>query len=275
MAREDWKNPGRHSLIGVFDSGLGGLSVLAAIARRLPQADLTYFADTAHVPYGSKNDSFIRSRVLRIGDHLVERGCNIVVVACNTATAAAVDDLRKRHPGIPVVGIEPGIKPAAAASTSRRIAVLTTEATARSERLTRLIRNHAADVEVRIEACPGWATRVEMLHLHDPAFTAEVAAKILTLLESGADQLVLGCTHYSFLSPMLQPLVKSRATLVDVADAVAQQVSRLTKQPDAGNAQLLLYASANAENLQAALPRLDLDWLTPRIAQPAQDIVLR
>lgn len=275
MAHEDRKDPGRHSLIGVFDSGLGGLSVLAAIARRLPQADLTYFADTAHVPYGSKSDSFIRSRVLRIGDHLVERGCNIVVVACNTATAAAVDDLRKRHPGIPVVGIEPGIKPAAAASTSRRIAVLTTEATARSERLTRLIRNHAADVEVRIEACPGWATRVEMLHLHDPAFTAEVAAKILTLLESGADQLVLGCTHYSFLSPMLQPLVKSRATLVDVADAVAQQVSRLTKQPDAGNAQLLLYASANAENLQAALPRLDLDWLTPRIAQPAQDIVLR
>jgi glutamate racemase len=182
-------------MIGLFDSGLGGLSVLAAIARALPQADLTYFADTANVPYGSKTDDFIRDRVLAIGDYLADAGCDIIVVACNTATAAAVDALRKRHTDIPIVGVEPGVKPAAAASKSRHIAVLTTELTARSERLARLIRDHAASVDVHIEPCPGWATRVETLHLDDPLFTAEVAVKILPLLDSGVDQLVLGCTH--------------------------------------------------------------------------------
>lgn len=262
-------------MIGIFDSGLGGLSVLAAIARALPQADLTYFADTAHVPYGSKSDEFIRERVLAIGRHLAAMRCDVIVVACNTATAAAVSALRSQHPDIPIVGVEPGVKPAALASKSRRIAVLATESTARSEPLARLIRNHADSVHVHIEPCPGWATRVETLHLDDPLFAAEIAAKILPLLERGIDQLVLGCTHYSFLAPVLKPLLESRAELVDVADAVAQQVSRLALQPDAGNARLLLFASADAENLQAALPRLDLDWLMPRMAQPVQNIALR
>ena len=147
-------------MIGVFDSGLGGLSVLSAIATALPQADLVYLADTAHVPYGDKNDAFIRDRVLRIGRYLVEgQGCRQLVVACNTATAAAVAALRAALPRIPVIGIEPGIKPAASASRSGRIAVLTTESTARSERLARLISQHASGVQVDILACPGWATR--------------------------------------------------------------------------------------------------------------------
>ncbi|MFY9328918.1 MAG: glutamate racemase [Georgfuchsia sp.] len=270
-------------MIGVFDSGLGGLSVLAAIARALPQSDLTYFADTAHVPYGTKSDDFIRSRVLAIGEHLATLGCNVIVVACNTATAAAVNALRERHPDIPIVGVEPGVKPAAAASKTRRIAVLATESTAKSERLARLIRDHANSVHVHIEPCPGWATRVETLHLDDPLFSAEIAAIILPLLERGIDQLVLGCTHYSFLAPVLKPLLKSRAELVDVADAVARQVSRLVAQPlpsasaaksDRRTPLLLLQASANAGNLQAALPRLDLDWLMPRIVQPVQNVAL-
>lgn len=261
-------------MIGVFDSGLGGLSVLAAIARALPQADLAYFADTAHVPYGSKSDEFIRRRVLAIGGHLAAMRCKVIVVACNTATAAAVSALREQHPDIPVVGIEPGVKPAASASKNRRIAVLATESTARSERLARLIRDHAGSVHVHIEPCPGWATRIETLHFNDPLFAAEIAAKILPLLERGIDQLVLGCTHYSFLTPVLKPLLESRAELVDVADAVAQQVLRLAMQPDAGKAQLQLFASTNAEDLQAALPRLDLDWLRQRIVQPVQNIIL-
>lgn len=113
-------------MIGVFDSGIGGLSVLSAIARALPQADLLYLADSAHLPYGSKSDDFIRGRVLAIGRHLAELGCGTIVVACNTATAAAVRALRDALPEIPVVGVEPGIKPVAAASKSRRIAVLAT-----------------------------------------------------------------------------------------------------------------------------------------------------
>lgn len=252
-------------MIGVFDSGLGGLSVLAAIARALPQADLTYFADAAHIPYGSKSDEFIRGRVLAIGDHLVAAGCQIVVVACNTATAAALNALRERHPGIPVVGVEPGIKPAAIASKNRRIAVLATESTARSERLARLIRDHADSIQVHVEPCPGWATRVETLNLDDPQFTAEIAAKILPLLEQGADQLVLGCTHYSFLAPTIKPLVAARAELVDVADAVARQVARLYGARHDGGARLqLLSSAANPERLALALVELGLERLSQR-----------
>jgi glutamate racemase len=258
-------------MIGVFDSGLGGLSVLAAIARALPRADLAYFADTAHVPYGSKPDDFIRGRVLAIGRHLAEQDCKVIVVACNTATAAAVEALREALPHIPVVGIEPGIKPAAAASKTRHIAVLTTESTARSERLAKLIRAHAGQVEVHVEPCPGWATRVESLHLDGAGFAtefaAEVAGKIVPLLDAGADQLVLGCTHYSFLVPLLQPLAVGRADLVDVADAVARQVIRLGSAYAEGNASLRLFASAHHEKLHAALPRLGLHWLAERAVQ--------
>ena len=251
-------------MIGVFDSGLGGLSGLAAIARAVPRADLAYFADTAHVPYGSKPDDFIRGRVLAIGRHLAEQDCKVIVVACNTATAAAVEALREALPHIPVVGVEPGIKPAAAASKTKHIAVLTTESTARSERLSKLIRSHAGHVTVHVEPCPGWATRVETLHLDGPEFAAEVSAKILPLLDAGADQLVLGCTHYSFLAPLLQPLAAGRAELVDVADAVARQVIRLGSAHAEGHASLRLFASAHHEKLHAALPRLGLHWLAER-----------
>jgi len=130
-------------MIGIFDSGLGGLSVLNAIAGVLPRTDLTYIADTAHVPYGEKNDDFIRQRALAVSQHLIDRGCSQIVVACNTATAAAVTTLRETLPDVPIIGIEPGIKPAARVSKSGRIAVLTTTSTAHSKRLARLIEEHA------------------------------------------------------------------------------------------------------------------------------------
>lgn len=263
-------------MIGVFDSGLGGLSVLAAVARALPGADLLYFADTAHLPYGNKTDPFICARVAAIGRHLAERGCDTLLVACNTATAAAVSALRSQHPQLAVVGIEPGVKPAAASSRSGRIAVLATESTARSERLAQLIRSHAGDVEVLVEACPGWATRVENLHAldDDHEFAAEVAAKVLPLLDAGADRLVLGCTHYSFLRPLLQPLTGERAELVDVAEAVARQLVRLTGERQSGSGRLLLEASAAPERLQAALPVLGLAWLAQRLTEPAQAVAV-
>lgn len=260
-------------MIGVFDSGLGGLSVLAAVARALPGADLLYFADTAHLPYGAKPDAFICARVAAIGRHLAQRGCDTLLVACNTATAAAVAALRSQHPQLAVVGIEPGVKPAAASSRSRRIAVLATESTARSERLAQLIRSHAGGVEVLVEACPGWATRVETLHAleTDHEFAAEVAAKVLPLLAAGADRLVLGCTHYSFLRPLLEPLIRERAELVDVAEAVARQLVRLVGERQLDSGRLQLEASAAPERLQAALPALGLGWLAQRVTEPARE----
>lgn len=252
-------------MIGVFDSGLGGLSVLAAIARALPHAELTYLADTAHVPYGPKSDAFIRGRVLAIGRYLIEEaGCQMIVVACNTATAAAVQALRNTYPQHPIVGIEPGVKPAAKNSRSKKIAVLATELTAASERLARLIREHAAGVDVLVEACPGWATRVETLHLADADFADEVRAKVQPLLAAGADQLVLGCTHYSFLAPLLTPLAAGRADLVDVAEAVARQAVRLAAHLPSAHGQLHLLATARPEQLHAALPALGLGWLAER-----------
>ncbi|EXI77953.1 MAG: Glutamate racemase 2 [Candidatus Accumulibacter appositus] len=257
-------------MIGIFDSGLGGLSVLAAVARALPQADLLYFADTAHVPYGDKSEAFIRERVLIIGKHLVAQGCGLIVVACNTATAAAVAAFRELLPGLPVVGVEPGVKPAAAASRSGRIAVLATLSTTRSQRLANLIRQHAGGVQVDVVACDGWATRVENLRLDDPDFAGEARQHLAPLLAAGVDQIVLGCTHYAFLRPVLEPLVGSRATLVDVAEAVARQCARLAGASTNGSGRLTLFATAHPERLQAALPILGLTCLHDRQTQAAR-----
>ena len=257
-------------MIGIFDSGLGGLSVLAAIAQALPQADLLYFADSAHLPYGDKDDAFIRERVMTIGSHLVAQGCTLIVVACNTATAAAVAAFREALPELPVVGVEPGVKPAAAASRSGRIAVLATVSTTRSQRLASLIRQHAGGVQVEVAACDGWATRVETLHLDDPDFAEEARLHLAPLLAAGADQIVLGCTHYAFLRPVLEALVGGQATLVDVADAVARQCVRLAGAAAVGNGRLTLLATAHPERLQAALPALGLGWLADRQTQAAR-----
>jgi len=253
-------------VIGVFDSGLGGLSVLAAIAHALPRADLVYLADTAHVPYGDKPDGFIAGRVLAVGRHLADSGCDLLVVACNTATATAIQALRDALPHVPVVGVEPGVKPAALSSRTRRIAVLATEATARSRRLAQLIARHADGTQVDVVPCPGWATHVETLQPDTPAFRAEIAARILPLLAAGVDRIVLGCTHYAFLAPLIAPLIAGRAELVDVAAAVARQAVRLGGARHGGEARLHLMATAHPERLAAALPALGLGALSTRIA---------
>ncbi len=259
-------------MIGIFDSGLGGLSVLASITQSLPHADLVYFADTAHVPYGDKDDAFIRNRVLNIARHLADLGCTLIVVACNTATAAAVASLRETLPDIPTVGVEPGVKPAVAATKSGRIVVLSTTSTARSERLSRLISQHAGDVQVDVLPCPGWATKVETLHLDDPGFAESARQHLAPTLDSGADQVVLGCTHYSFLTPVLEPIVAGRAELVDVAEAVARQCVRLAGTAEHGRGRLTLLATAHPEALQAALPALGLSWLATRLIGAARQV---
>lgn len=258
-------------MIGVFDSGLGGLSVLAEIARLLPRADLVYIADSAHVPYGPRPDSFLRARVMAIGHRLAAMGCRLVVVACNTATAAAIHDLRTAHPGLGVVGVEPGIKPAARSTRSGRIAVLATESTARSERLARLVARHAGNVTVRIVPCPDWATRVETLRHHEPEFVAGVQETVRPLVADGIDRIVLGCTHYSFLAPTIALAAAGQAELVDVATPVAEQARRLAGEAAGTEGRLQLYATARPERLMAALPALGLPVLAAR-ARAAQTI---
>ncbi len=250
-------------MIGVFDSGLGGLSVLAAIAHTLPRANLVYLADTAHVPWGEKPNGFITGRVLAIGEHLAAQGCTMIVVACNTATTTAIQSLRDHLHDIPIVGVEPGVKPAAHSSPSGRIAVLATEATAKSKRLAHLIEAHAAHARVEIVSCPGWATHVETLRPFTGEFRAEVSDKICPLLAAGVDRIVLGCTHYAFLKPIIQPLLEKHVELVEVAEAVARQVVRLGGESN-GSGELILQATARPERLLIALPKLGLYDLAAR-----------
>jgi glutamate racemase len=255
-------------MIGVFDSGFGGLSVLDAIAQLLPRADLAYLADTAHVPYGDKPDDFITGRVLAIGRHLAAQGCDLIVVACNTATTTAIQALRDNLPDVPIVGVEPGVKPAAQTTQAKHIAVLATEATTNSKRLAHLIATHAAHVRVDVVPCPGWATHVETLRPFTGEFRAEVADKIRPLLAAGVDRIVLGCTHYAFLKPIIQPLLEKHVELVDVAEAVARQVVRLGGERH-GSGELILQATARPQRLQIALPMLGLTTLAER-SVPAQ-----
>jgi glutamate racemase len=214
-------------VIGVFDSGLGGLSVLAALTETCPAADLIYAADSAHVPYGNKSPEQIRARVLAMGQALIEQGCTTLVVACNTATAEAIEALRVAHPAIPIVGIEPGIKPAALNTQSGQIAVLATAATAKSERLAQLIARHATNRTVHIISCHGWATEVEALNLNASSIVAEINQKLMPLVHQGVDQVVLGCTHYDFLAPTLSRHIGGKAQLVGVASAVARQACKV------------------------------------------------
>ena len=257
-------------MIGVFDSGLGGLSVLSALAVALPDADYIYFADSANAPYGNKPETFIQSRVLALGTHLVDAGCTMLVVACNTGTVAAIQVLRAAYPNIAVVGVEPGIKPAAESSLSRKIAVLATEATSKSERLAQLIRQHAQGVNVDIVACPGWATLVERCHINDPSLAQDAKQWLEPLLNSGVDQIVLGCTHYSFLTHILRPIVGTRAELVDVSAAIARQAVRLHQHRGNSNGTLRLLTTDQPGRLSEALPLLGLNALATRVQSIAR-----
>ena len=253
-------------VIGVFDSGLGGLSVLGALAEVCPAADLIYAADTAHVPYGNKTPEQIRARVLAMGQALINEGCTTLVVACNTATAEAIEALRAEHPDIPIVGVEPGIKPAALNTKTGKIAVLATAATAKSQRLADLIGRHAPNKIIHVIPCHGWATEVEALNLDSPSIIEEIKRDLLPLIDLGVDQVVLGCTHYDFLVPTLSRLIGGNAQLVGVAGAVARQACKVANTESlAGLGSIKLMATMNPVRLTEATEILGLAHLHDRI----------
>lgn len=219
--------------IGVFDSGLGGLSVLRHIRAGLPAEDLLYFADSGYAPYGGRSEEEIAARSLAIAAFLIEQGARALVVACNTATAAAIKALRAHYPTLPLVGVEPGLKPGAAQTKSGIVGVLATERTLASEKFRLLREQVAAATGVRFEtqACIGLADQVEKGELHSPATALLVRRYVEPLLERGADTLVLGCTHYPFVQPLIEEIanrITSRPTaIVDTGEPVARQLMRL------------------------------------------------
>lgn len=247
--------------VGVFDSGVGGLSVLRAIHAALPGATLTYLADTAHAPYGDRDDAHALQRSHRITEALIARGAHTIVVACNTATAVAIDSLRERWPGVSFVGVEPGIKPALALSRRGRIGVMATPATLRSERFARLCRAHAGTAHVHAEPCPGLAALIEAGDLDAPALREAIAGHARALRRVDVDVVVLGCTHYAFARHRIEQALGEHVAVIDTADAVARRVARVVGEEAASHAGAGSALNLSTTGEAAELQRIAARWL--------------
>ncbi len=225
--------------IGVFDSGVGGLSVLREIRRELPGENLLYVADSACAPYGDKPPEFIEARSVAITQFLLACNAKAIVVACNTATGAAAAVLRTRF-SMPIVAMEPAIKPAAAQTRSGVIGVLATRRTLASHNFVKLFARYGDDVEILAQACPGLVEQVEAGDLSGARTRDLLEQYVMPLVMRRADTLVLGCTHYPFLSPLLKDIVGPEVAVIDSSEAVARQLrSRLVAADllaDAGEA---------------------------------------
>ena len=217
--------PNTARTIGVFDSGVGGLSVLKAIREREPSVDLIYIADSANAPYGSRSAEFIEQRARHVAKSLLSAGAQIIVVACNTATAVAGQKLRSELT-VPIVAMEPAIKPAVAVTKSGVIGVLGTERTLDSAAVDRLCSQFGRDVSILLRPCPGLVELVECGDLKSEQTRRTLEAIVHPLIEQGADTLVLGCTHYVFLQPTIQDIVGSEVQVLESSAAVARQVMR-------------------------------------------------
>jgi glutamate racemase len=222
--------------VGVFDSGVGGLSVLQHIRQTLPNERLIYIADSAHVPYGDKSAHYIEQRAVTLTRFLIEQGADAIVIACNTATAAAAATLRSQF-NVPIVGMEPAVKPAVAASKSGVVGVLATIGTLESARFAALLERYAGKVNIVTQGCPGLVEQVESGDLHGIRTRELVERYTAPLLERGADTLILGCTHYPFLSQLIRDVAGDHVTLIDTGAAVARHlqhrlISEVGLKPD-------------------------------------------
>ena len=246
--------------VGVFDSGVGGLSVLREIRQLLPHERLFYVADSGHVPYGDKSPEFIRQRSQLIAGFLLEQGAKALVVACNTATAAAVLSLRETWPQLPIIGMEPAVKPAAAATRSGVVGVLATTGTLQSAKFAALLDRFASDVRVITQPCPGLVECVEAGELASPATRQLLQALVAPLLAQGCDTLILGCTHYPFIKPLLRQLVPASVSLIDTGEAVARHLQRLLAERGLLASQRTgadaFWSSADTTKVSAVLPVL-------------------
>jgi glutamate racemase len=257
----------RDAPIGIFDSGIGGLSVLRHVRAALPQEHLLYFADSGYAPYGDKDEQQIVARSLAIAGFLIGQGIKALVVACNTATAAAIQAIRLQWPDLIAVGIEPGLKPAALHSKSGVVGVLATRSTLASARFIALREQIAAAGKVQFisQACVGLVDQIEKGELQSPATAALVDRYVMPLIAQGADTLVLGCTHYPFARELIESAARhagcTAPVIIDTGEAVTRQLSRLLEAKalmcaggNEGN--LVAYTTAGASTLSTALTNL-------------------
>jgi len=245
--------------IGIFDSGIGGLSVAREIRRELPSEHLLYLADSAYVPYGDRTVDEVRARTLAAGRYLEERGAKVLVVACNTASGAALELLREQL-SIPVVGLEPAVKPAVAGSRNGRVGVMATVGTLRSDRYARLVEAYANGSQVIAQPCPGLADLIEDGHLDDDALRASLAEFAAPLRAAGVDTVVLGCTHYPFVRAQIEAALGPGVRLLDSGPAIARQTARVLRAAGAlepgGSGSLRLLTTGDAAEVAAVAARI-------------------
>ena len=249
--------------IGIFDSGIGGLSVLRHVHALLPDEELLYFADSGFAPYGEKPESVIVERVLAIAEFLLGFHVKAIVVACNTATAAAIAALRARYPELHVVGVEPGLKPAAALTRSGTVGVLATAGTLASDKFLSLRQqvSEATQVNFLLQACDGLAHQIEKGELHSRETMQLVQRYVAPLMAQQADTLVLGCTHYPFVEHLVRDIAGSQVRIVDTGEPVARQLERLLnqhslRQASSGKGGLSAYTTGSRSSLAIAFSKL-------------------
>jgi len=269
----EWPPLSAGAPIGVFDSGIGGLSVLRALRSVLPEERFVYLADSGHAPYGERGEAHAVARAFAVTEELRRRyAIKALVIACNTATTAAIDLLRTEHPDLPLVGVEPAVKPALASSRSGKVGVIGTRGTLASGRFARLIESWSSEGEIVSQPCDGLATAIED-EISAPGFKSGAATDALCEqyirgmgdFGDGADQidtLVLGCTHYVFAEPSIKRALRgAKVRLIETGDAVARQTRRLLEQRGllgkGGQARVDLQTTGDASLLEAAAER----WL--------------
>lgn len=215
----------RNNPIGIFDSGVGGLSVSRSIREALPHEDLIYIADARYAPYGEKSQDFIAQRSATLVDYLLNKNAKAIVVACNTATVSTIHKLRAQF-SIPIIGVEPGIKPAVSQSRSGIVGVLATQQTVNSESFSQLKERFSAEAQIHVQPCPGLAKQIESMALECDETRTLLTRYVDPLLKQGADTLVMGCTHYAFLTPLLETIVGPDIQIINTHTAVSRQVIR-------------------------------------------------
>ena len=250
--------------IGIFDSGVGGLSVLTAVRTLLPREDLIYLADQVHVPYGSRSLAEVRGFAEGITRYLLDQDAKLVVVACNTASAAGLHYLREVYPDVPFVGMEPAVKPAAESTHSGVVGVLATPATFQGELYASVIERFANNVQVLQDTCPGLVMEIDQGNLDTAEVYTILESALKPMLEEGIDTVVLGCTHFPFVIPAIETIVGPGVRVIDPSPAIARQVQRLLEEKGLLNktinqSKVQYFTTGNLDQLQDLLPRLIKD----------------
>ena len=249
--------------IGVFDSGVGGLWILKHLQSELPQNNYIFFADQGHVPYGERPMKEIRIFSEKISQFLIDKNCKIIVVACNTASAAALIYLRQKFPEVLFVGMEPAIKPAVEITHTKKVGVLATPATFQGELYSSVVERFASDVQIFQNTCPGLVKQIEKGELESTETRLILEEALLPMLENNIDTVVLGCTHYPFVISQIKKIVRDNIKIIDPTEAIVRRVETLLKEKENSflkfkidKEDIEIFTSGNKDDLNIVVSKL-------------------